>query len=594
MAHPLDYPFDSAEILRKRRSFKRKLSDQSDLKEKRIAILGGSTTSEIKNLIEIFLLKEGFRPLFYESEYNRFVEDVMFENQALCEFQPEIIYLHTTSANITRFQKINDNEESIQESIKREFVRFQELWVQIEKKFNCPIIQNNFELPRDRPLGNLDSSDIHGRTHFVLSLNQLVHDFSRKQKNFHINDIFYLSAFIGLEKWHDKTLWYSAKYAIGMEALPLLAYGIVNIIKALLGNAQKCLVLDLDNTLWGGLIGEQGLGGLEIGKDTAVGEAFSEFQNYIKELQERGIILAVCSKNDLEVAKEGFEHPDSILKLSDITVFKANWEPKHENIKAIAKEINIGLGSLVFLDDTPAEREIVSAQLPSVKVPNFGNDVTRYIEILDRSGYFETISISTEDLKRNRTYEENFKRQEQVAQFENYDEFLKSLEMKAEIKPFCPLYMDRITQLINKTNQFNLTTNRFTFPQVEEFSRSSQHLTFYGKLTDKFGDNGLISVMIGNIHDGEILINLWLMSCRVIKREMEYAMFDQLVQESKIRGIKKVKGIYLKSQKNNMVKNLYQDLGFERINHEENGNSNWEYEIPESYQPKNQWIEVST
>ena len=154
--------------------------------------------------------------------------------------------------------------------------------------------------------------------------------------------------------------------------------------------------------------------------------------------------------------------------------------------------------------------------------------------------------------------------------------------------------MDRITQLINKTNQFNLTTNRFTFPQVEEFSRSSQHLTFYGKLTDKFGDNGLISVMIGNIHDGEILINLWLMSCRVIKREMEYAMFDQLVQESKIRGIKKVKGIYLKSQKNNMVKNLYQDLGFERINHEENGNSNWEYEIPESYQPKNQWIEVST
>jgi FkbH-like protein len=303
------------------------------------------------------------------------------------------------------------------------------------------------------------------------------------------------------------------------DAHPLVAYNISNTIKALLGNNSKCLVLDLDNTIWGGIIGENGLDGLEIGKETPIGEAFTEFQAYIKALNQRGVILAVCSKNDLEVAKKGFSHPDSVLQLKDITVFKANWEPKHENIKAIAREINIDLGSLVFLDDAPSERDIVSAQTPTVKVPNLGNDVARYVEILDRSGYFETISISAEDLKRKRLYGENIKRQ-LASRYKDYDEFLESLEMKAEIKPFSSVYLERITQLVNKTNQFNLTTKRYTFSQIEAISRNPQCIALYGRLTDKFGDNGLVSVMIGDIRNDEIQISLWLMSCRVIKRGM--------------------------------------------------------------------------
>ena len=309
-------------------------------------------------------------------------------------------------------------------------------------------------------------------------------------------------------------------------------------------------------------------------------------------MKQRGIILAVCSKNNLEVAKEGFSHPDCVLQLKDITVFKANWEPKHENIKAIAKEINIDLGSLVFLDDTPSEREIVSAQTPTVKVPDLGVDVTRYIEILDRSGYFETVSISAEDLKRNHIYGENLKRQASVSRFKNYDEFLKSLEMKAEIKPFIPLYLNRITQLVNKTNQFNLTTKRYTFPQIETISKNPQHITLYGRLTDKFGDNGLVSVMIGEICNEDIQINLWIMSCRVLKREMEQAMFDQFIKESMRRGIKNLKGVYLKSPKNNMVNELYRDLGFEQDWVGDNGDSTWICKIPNSYKQKNQWIEV--
>ena len=590
----LEYPFDSLYILRKKRSLKRELSNQQGLIEKRIAILGGSSTAEVRDLIEVFLLNEGFRPSFYESEYNKFFEDLMFENKKLKDFQPDIIYLHTSFVNILSFPEMGESEQNIKDNADREFSRYKDLWSQIESELNCPVIQNNFELPRDRPMGNLDFSDVHGRTNFIMRLNHLFSEYARRNSNLHINDIFYLSSWVGLERWHDKTLWYATKYAISFEALPILAHNITNIMKTLFGKTRKCLVLDLDNTIWGGVIGEQGLSGLEIGKDTPIGEAFTAFQNYIKELKQRGIILAVCSKNDLNIAKEGFSHPDSILKLDDITVFKANWEPKHENIKSIAREINIDLTSLVFLDDNPSEREIVSSQTPAVKVPNLGEDVARYIEILDRSGCFETVSISPEDLERNRAYSDNIKRQELGARYENYDEFLRSLEMKAEIKQFTTIYLERITQLVNKTNQFNLTTKRFTFPQLEEISNDPQYITLYGRLRDKFGDNGLISVMIGEICNDIIHIRLWLMSCRVIKRGMEHAMFDQFIKESKKRGIKNIKGAYLKSAKNNIVSSLYGDLGFKNNYSKENGDSFWTYQISGSYIEKNQWIEVLT
>jgi len=594
MSPLLEYPFDSLYILRKKRSLKRELSNQQGLIEKRIAILGGSTTAEVRDLIEVFLLNEGFRPSFYESEYNKFFEDLTFENKKLKDFQPDIIYLHTSFVNILSFPEMGESEQNIKDNVDREFSRYRGLWSQIESEFNCPVIQNNFELPRDRPMGNLDFSDVHGRTNFIMRLNHLFSEYARRNSNFHINDIFYLSSWVGLERWHDKTLWYETKYAISFEALPILAHNITNIMKTLFGKTRKCLVLDLDNTIWGGVIGEQGLSGLEIGKDTPIGEAFTAFQNYIKELKQRGIILAVCSKNDLNIAKEGFSHPDSILKLDDITVFKANWEPKHENIKSIAREINIDLASLVFLDDNPSEREIVSSQTPAVKVPDLGEDVARYIEILDRSGFFEAISISPEDLERNRAYSDNIKRQELGARYKNYDEFLRSLEMKAEIKQFTTIYLERITQLVNKTNQFNLTTKRFTFPQLEEISNDPQYITLYGRLRDKFGDNGLISVMIGEICNDIIHIRLWLMSCRVIKRGMEHAMFDQFIKESKKRGIKNIKGAYLKSAKNNIVSNLYGDLGFKNSYSKENGDSFWTYQISGSHIEKNQWIEVLT
>ena len=337
--------------------------------------------------------------------------------------------------------------------------------------------------------------------------------------------------------------------------------------------------MDLDNTCWGGVIGDDGLNGIKLGNETAQGEAYKVFQSYIKELKERGIILAVCSKNNHEIAKEAFTHSDSVLSFEDFTSFKANWEPKHSNIEIIANEINIGLDSLVFIDDNAMERNIVESQLPSVSVPNIGNNITDFIDFIEGNNYFETVNISGDDLKRNEFYAENIERKKQKAVFENYQDFLFSLEMKSEIKSFSNIYIDRITQLINKTNQFNVTTKRYKLNEIEKIASDDNFISLYGKLSDKFGDNGLISVLIAEILDKTCVIDTWLMSCRVLKREMEFAMFDKLIEDCKDKNLVNIIGIYKRTNKNDMVSSLFSELGFKFVKEEFDGSIVWEFEI---------------
>jgi len=346
----------------------------------------------------------------------------------------------------------------------------------------------------------------------------------------------------------------------------------------------------LDNTLWGGVIGDDGLQNLILGRDHPVGEAYLDFQRYVKELQRRGVILAVCSKNDPENAKEGFSHPDSVLKLDDFSAFKANWDPKPENIRKIAAELNIGLDSLVFVDDNPAERELVAGQLPEVAVPDLGSDVSCFAEALEQARYFELERVVQDDINRAAYYSSNAQRDSHQANFADYGEFLASLDMTAEIAPFCPVYLERITQLINKTNQFNLTTRRYTSAEVEAVAADPSFLTLYGRLADKFGDNGLVSVLIGHIVNDSVELDLWLMSCRVLKREMEFAMFDALVEECHERGIRKILGVYIPSKKNGMVAQHYAGLRFSRVDHTADGQEAWAYDVPGSYSAKTRYI----
>jgi FkbH-like protein len=586
----VQFPKSAEDILRKRRSLKKELLKQTNLVPTRIAILGGSTTAEVKSTLEVFLLAQGIEPAFYESGYNCYCEDILFENPDLWSFRPDIVFVHTTWHNILEFPELLEAEPEVERRVRHEMTRFEALWEKIHAGLGALIIQNNFDQPRLRPLGNLEASESFGRVNFLLRLNAEFASYARSHSRFLINDIHYLSAEVGLAAWLEHSYWYSFHMALGPTATVALARNVAAIIKSVYGKSKKCLVLDLDNTLWGGVIGDDGVHNLVLGRDHPVGEAFADFQRYVKGLQRRGVILAVCTKNDAENAKEGFSHPDSVLKLEDFSAFKASWNPKPEGIRQIAEELNIGLDSLVFVDDNPAERALVVEQLPDVAVPDVGSDVSLFAEILESARYFEVDKIVQDDLNRSVYYSSNAQRSACQTDFGDYGEFLTSLEMTAEIGPFRLIYLERITQLINKTNQFNLTTRRYTGAEVESVARDASFITLYGRLSDKFGDNGLVSALIGRIDDQIVELDLWLMSCRVLKREMELAMFDALVEQCQMRGIRKIVGVYIPSKKNSMVAGHYPSLGFSRVDRVPGNGEVWQYEVPDTFSVRTRHI----
>jgi len=589
----LEYPFDSNYILTKKKRIKRELLEQqTNFVDKKIAILGGSTTNDIKLILELFLLNYGIRPEFYESEYNQYYQDIMFDNPELVEFKPDIIYIHTTNRNITVYPSLTDDETTIDGLIKAEKDKFVSMWDHIAQVYNCPVIQNNFEMPFYRFLGNRDAYDIHGAVNFITRLNMEFYDYARTHNNFYICDINYISADYGLKEWADTFYYHMYKYALALPAIPYLSFNVANIIKSILGKNKKGFVLDLDNTLWGGIIGDDGVDNIVLGPEESLGQVYSEFQNYIKKHKDLGIILNIDSKNDRENAIAGINHPDSVFTEDDFICIKANWDPKDINFRAIATELNLGADSLVFVDDNPAERHIVREQIGGCAVPEIG-EVQDYIKIIDRSGFFETTTISDDDKKRSEMYKENAKRTMLLQSFTDYGEYLKSLSMEGTIRNFEPVYMARIAQLTNKSNQFNLTTKRYTQPEIEEAAENENEISLYGKLEDCFGDNGVVSVVIGEVKEEECHIKLWLMSCRVLKRDMEFAMMDTLIHRCIEKGVRTVYGYYYPTAKNNMVREFYNTMGYEKISEDAEGNTVWKYEIPMEYVDRNKYIRVS-
>lgn len=588
----LQYPFDVNYILTKKRKIKRQLLEgNSKFLEKKIAILGGSTTNDIKLILEIFLLNYGIKPIFYESEYNQFYQEAIFENKNLENFNPDIIYICTTNRNITCYPNLKDNANNIKEMLEIEINKFKNMWDHLLDVYECPIIQNNFEMPFYRLLGNKDASDIHGRTNYITRLNMAFYEYAQTHDNFYICDINYISADYGLKKWSEPFYYYMYKYALNVNAIPYLSFNIANIIKSIFGKNKKGFVLDLDNTLWGGVIGDDGVENIILGPETPEGEAYVEFQQYLKEHLSLGVILNINSKNDYKNAIAGLNHINSNLHEKDFIDIKANWNPKHENFRLIADDLNLLPESLVFIDDNPAERHIVAEEFSNVSVPEIGK-VENYIQNIDRNGFFESTIISKDDIKRNEMYKENIERRNLQATFLNYNDYLVSLSMKAVIKSFIPVYYARIAQLSNKSNQFNLTTKRYTQKELEEISKNENYISLYGKLEDRFGDNGVVSVVIGNIIKEECKIDLWIMSCRVLKRNMEYAMMDALVKKCKEKNIKRIKGYYYPTNKNSMVKDFYKLQGFTKINEDANGNTEWLFSIPGQYENKNKVIKV--
>lgn len=513
---------------------------------------------------------------FYEAGYNRFEEEILYDTGSMWGFKPDIIYLHTTYRNLEFKNDINV-----------EYQKYERVWKYIKDKSQAIIVQNNFELPPLRSFGNLESTHGKGHIRFINSLNEKIGMFS-ETPGFYVNDLNYLSARMGLERWYDASYWLNFKFAYSSEATITVAKSFLSIVQAIKGLSKKCLVLDLDNTLWGGVIGDDGLEGIGLGNGSARGEAYVEFQTYVKSLKERGVILAVCSKNELKTAKLGFTHSDSILKLDDFSSFQASWGMKTDALRLIAKELNIGLDSLVFIDDNPAERELIRTQLPEVEVPEVGTDVAEFAKHIDGNGYFESLKILNEDLNKSQYYAEGKKREAQAAEFENYAEFLLSLEMEAEIRAYDKQNLERINQLINKTNQFNLTTARTDIETVTEMVDNPNHVNLYARLKDKFGDNGLVACISATVDDGTANIDSWVMSCRVFKRELEFAHFDEFIKICEERSINRVKGKFVPSEKNSVVAELYKDLGFSK-----HSDTEWILENISTYKFRNRAIKIN-
>ena len=586
----LDYPFDSSLILQKKKKLKKELLLKEGLIEKRIAILSGSTIGEVQNILELFLLNYGIKPVFWQGQYARYYEDLMFDDGSLKEFNPDFIYIHTTSKNLENLPVPSDSSADVDAKLANEFAKFKACY-QKALSFGSIVVVNNFEKPFYRMYGNKDAVVPQGVVNYTTRLNLMLADFANNTENFYVNDIDYLSTLAGLDNWFDLESWYLYKYAVAVDRIPELTFSIAKIIKSVLGKNKKSVICDLDNTLWGGVIGDDGVEGITIGNEQPAGMSYTEFQSYLKKLTNLGIMLNVCSKNEEAIAKKGFtDRKEAPLNVDDFICFKANWEPKHVNIANIAKEINIGEDSFVFIDDNPVERDIVRNSL-TVTVP----EVTcpeDYIKSIDRAGLFEITTFTKDDAKRNEMYKQNAMRAQAEASFGDYKDYLLSLNMTSEIGAFSAAHSERITQLINKTNQFNFTTRRYTQGEVDEIiANTSDYISAYAKLVDKFGDNGITTCFIASVEDKTATIDLWVMSCRVFKRHFEFAVFDYFVSQCAKRGITTVKASYLPTAKNVIIKDFYDELGFELVS-EEDGAKYYTYTIPADYQNKNEVIKM--
>jgi FkbH-like protein len=563
--------------------------DDLDLKPIRIGIVASCSVEHFAEILRLWLAFDGFLADIYIAEFNTIEQSVLNPDSALYTFKPDIIWIFTSYRDVLVEYHYGLDRENVERNIQGAIQRFTDLWDAISRYSTSYIIQNNADLPLDRPFGHYENNAIWGRysyiRHFNLKLSESV------QSGVTIFDLDYISSVFGKRFWFDERYWFHSKHAFSLEALGLVAFQAARVIKGIKGQALKCIVLDLDNTLWGGVIGDDGLEGIRLGVG-AEGEAFLDFQKYLISLKKRGVILTVCSKNEEENAKLPFlHHPEMQLALNDISVFVANWHNKADNIREIADTLEIGLDSIVFVDDNPVERKLVKDLLPMVTVTEMPTDPAKYIRAIDMHCYFETTTFSSEDSDRSEMYRHNAERKGMRRQCTDLSEFLVGLDMKAVVGIFDELNMPRISQLINKSNQFHLTTTRYTVPQIKEMMNDGNTTCLFFKLKDRFGDNGLISVVIlKKSNSDDMYIDTWVMSCRVLSRGMEEFVHNELLSTAKKHNVSRLIGKFIPTSKNGLVSEHYKKLGFQLVS-DQNGTTEWELIITSETAPLNTYIE---
>ncbi len=541
----------------------------------RLAIVGSSTVEHLLPSIRVAALRRKVMVDVYIAPYGLYRQEILNPSSDLYQFVPDVVLMALGADALSVQLPLHSPMSVVQDSVQQQVEEWEHLWIVLSEQCSATIIQHLLVLPPETLFGQYDALLPASRNNILSEANSVLRKKAR-QRNVLLLDVDALASTIGKNNWCDPSLWHHAKQEISPAFAPLYGDAVSGLLAALRGLSYKCLVLDLDNTLWGGVIGDDGLEGIEIGQGNATGEAFLAFQNYVKSLKERGIILAVCSKNNEDNALEPFKlHPEMVLKQDDISCFVANWDDKATNIRQIASQLNIGLDSLVFFDDNPVERGIVRQYVPEIAVVEVPEDPANYVRCLASTGYFDAVSFSADDQVRTEQYIANRQRQTLKDTAHTIDSFLETLKMEMIVSPFEKLSIPRITQLINKSNQFNLTTRRYTQVQVEEMASDPTILDFQIRLSDKFGDNGLISVVIGKPSPDDpqsLHLDTWLMSCRVLGRQVEHEVLNSIAERAQKCGFNVLVGEYIKTAKNDMVKDLYERLGFTRI-HEDSGNA---------------------
>lgn len=560
--------------------FKKIPTDQLDLHNVRLALVATSTIDHFTGILPFWLATFGLHSELYLAPYNTLRQTILDTNSSLYAFKPDVTMLFTSHRDIFFDVPPGSSQDVADQAVRQTAEQWNILWDKLHNCAGCHILQNNADIPHVRSYGNYEAAIPWGRTHLLqqynLELTKIL------PSGVTLFDLDALAARFGKDRWFDERYWHHSQHAFSLDALGLVAHQTAAVIAALKGRAKKCIVLDLDNTLWGGIIGDDGWQNLQLGHGVN-GEAFVAFQKYLLELKNRGIILAVCSKNEDAVAREPFlHHPDMRLRLDDIAVFVANWNNKADNIRYIAQTLNLGLDALVFLDDNPAERELVRRCLPMVAVPELGEDPTRYIRILDHGAYFETIAFSTEDQQRSHFYRDNARRAELQQQFSDLSGYLQSLDMTADVGDFDELHLPRIAQLINKSNQFHLTTTRYSETQLLLMMQDPAWLGRHYSLSDKFGRHGLISaVLLHRTAKDTLDIDTWVMSCRVLAKTMEQFVANDIITCARRMGCRRFIGRYRPTAKNHLVADLYQRLRFTCFS-DNNGETIWTLDLDDT------------
>lgn len=541
----------------------KRLGSVSYPQQVRIAVLADCASQHLVSLMGVLFAKNDVSAEIYESEFDTIEQEITNPDSGLYQSQPQfIVLIHSVWALRNRFYGSALHLDSF---IGNETSRMVHLWDTLHARSKAAIIQSNFVVPYERLYGNFDGEAGKSFSACVQKLNQKMASLAYGRKNIFINDLDYLAGYVGRKHWFDEKMWIMAKALCAYEFLPLVGQNVADIVLSQLGFGVKCVVLDLDNTLWGGIIGDDGLERIRLGH-LGDGEAFESFQYFLKALKNRGILLAVVSKNNPENALLPFKkHPDMILKEEDIAVFIANWQNKAENIKQIKEILNIGYDSMVFLDDNPLERGTVKEQIPDLIVPELPEEPGQYVRAITELNLFEASVTSETDQDRTAMYRKEAERKLAEYQYSDPREYLKSLALKITLGRFDDFRLPRILQLMNRSNQFNLMTRRFNEAECREIIKNSEsYFPLYAELKDKYGDNGLVAVVILKLELPKIEIIEWLMSCRVLARGVEQCMMNYVFDFARQNGFSEVLGRYRKTAKNDMVKEFYGQFGFEK------------------------------